>query len=120
MSSAGRNTGADPNGIKQNLIKLKTEKKRTGTAGCGGQVYRTAENRGVAGQTVSRGGAREGRAQPRQRQEAPLTPRGRSRGGEQVAGISNRTKPSREQCGGIRSRPKEHYYGFLQSLILPV
>lgn len=26
MSSAGRNTGADPNGIKQNLIKLKTEK----------------------------------------------------------------------------------------------
>lgn len=27
MSSAGRNTGADPREIKQNLIKLKTEKK---------------------------------------------------------------------------------------------
>lgn len=42
-----------------------------------------------------------GSAQLRQRQEAPLTPRGRSGSGEQLAGIGNRTKPSKENSVGV-------------------
>ena len=95
MSSAGRNTGADPSGIKQSLIKLKTEKKEPAQQAAEAGLQ-NCENQGAAGQTASRRGARAGIAELRQRQEAPLTPRGRSGGGAQLAGIGNRTKPSKE------------------------
>ena len=51
MSSPGKNTGTDQKEIKQNLIKLKTEKREPAQQAAESRSTELEENQGMAGQT---------------------------------------------------------------------
>ena len=105
MSSAGRNTGADPNGIKQNLIKLKTEKKEPAQQAAEAGLQNCREPGGGRADSEQRRGASGERSAPPEAGGASDTQGALWRRGP----VSRKRQPhqaqQREQRGPSRSHP---------------